>query len=107
VKLRVEIEQRRFGWVVIDTQPGEHLADTVVRALAGVYDASLLPFWTDDVTNAARRVYDTQAACALRSGEPVPWCGVHDEPMKTGRYVCWRKAADDANEPGEPEEWWR
>ena len=105
MRYRVEVEQHRFGWIEVDAEPGEPLSSIAERAKTIADESVTIPFWTDDITNETRRIFDADAPCVLGGGEAVRFCKTHETPMMPRQDVCW--LIGDPGNTDAAKEWWR
>ena len=101
---KVEIEERRIGFVEIERQHNESMPHMRERAKEAVEDGLLLPIWeVDEVEIAADpglglRCYDATAPCRQKAGYMTAYCGTHDEPFTDDSGSCQRRLDDLAQQ---------
>ena|ERR1035437_1790156 len=93
---KVEIEERRLGWVEVEAEPDELLGDVREKARGMVEEGELVPVWSDDSTIHTCRMYDVDAPCRQFIGSTTPYCITHELPFEKGLDVCCRRLEDVA-----------
>ena len=93
---KVEIEERRLGWVEVEAEPDELLGDVRERPRGMVEEGELAPIWSDDSTIHTCRMYDADAECWPFTGSTTRYCRTHDMPLEKGLDFCQQRLDDFA-----------